>query len=277
MKTVSTLLKIWVLTALILACVRIGHSFFWEKTDEQTLTPVKNESVYTSAYSSNYSVIGVALSTRVGTNFRKSQSNFNNPGFYREISSVWKTQEEKQEIRDELIKKNMILIREYLNLAKTDVKGVLETSNNKKATLENLINQLSLRYKNATVSSQSLEKQKALLLAYIEQVEAAIAQQKWLMEKNFSASDPDATIANVERYFELRQKYTEAFTDIVFINQFIKQYSFLNNYNKLLLDTLINNKEPLINGTSVVIPNSWDELLEPLNLLIKESVYKTQK
>lgn len=76
------------------------------------------------------------------------------------------------------------------------------------------------------------------------------------MEKNFSASDPDATIANVERYFELRQKYTEAFTDIVFINQFIKQYSFLNNYNKLLLDTLINNKEPLINGTSVVIPNS---------------------
>lgn len=72
----------------------------------------------------------------------------------------------------------MILIREYLNLAKTDVKGVLETSNNKKATLENLINQLSLRYKNATVSSQSLEKQKALLLAYIEQVEAAIAQQK---------------------------------------------------------------------------------------------------
>jgi hypothetical protein len=60
----------------------------------------------------------------------------------------------------------------------------------------------------------------------------------------------------------------------VFINQFIKQHAFLNNYNKWILDTLINNKEAIINQSYVVIPDSGDQYLRPLELIFDEAEIK---
>lgn len=174
-----------------------------------------------------------------------------------------------------MIGQNMLIIQEYLNLSKTDIKTLLNTSSNRKNTLEAFISQLELRYKNSVISLQSLEKQKALLLAEIEKNQASIASVKTSMETNFSLSQANETGKDIETYFVLRDEYTQYFTDIVFINQFIAQHQFLNDYNKVILDTLINNKEALINQSYVVIPDSGSQYLRPLELLFNEADFKS--
>jgi hypothetical protein len=40
------------------------------------------------------------------------------------------------------------------------------------------------------------------------------------------------------------------------------------------LDTLINNKDILVKDSFVVIPDSWDELLQKMNIIFDEQTYK---
>lgn len=175
-----------------------------------------------------------------------------------------------------MLAQNMLIIQEYLNLSRTNVKDLLQWTKNRQATLESFISQLEMRYKSSVLSISSLEKQKVLLLQHIENLEVQIEQVKASMESNFSAGDANATLWDVDNYFALRAEYTEAFTDIVFINQFLKQHAFLNEYNVWVLDTLINNKEAIVNQSFVVIPDTWDEYLRPLELIFDEAEIKAR-
>ena len=47
----------------------------------------------------------------------------------------------------DIIKTNMVVIREYINLLKVDVLSMLDNSSDRGETLETLITQLELRYK----------------------------------------------------------------------------------------------------------------------------------
>jgi hypothetical protein len=62
----------------------------------------------------------------------------------------------------------------------------------------------------------------------------------------------------------------------VYINHFLWEYSYLNQYNKLLIDTLINNKEWIIKDSYVVIPDSGWALLKKFNLIYTEEEFKKQ-
>jgi hypothetical protein len=73
---------------------------------------------------------------------------------------------------------------------------------------------------------------------------------------DFSKFDTSSTLENINEYIILKNDYTYARTYIIFVNKFIAQYSFLNEYNKVLLDTLINNKDILVKDSFVVIPDS---------------------
>lgn len=276
------LLQIWVLTLVILGGLQLWNTYKNPTSSDvsaavatNNIKTSSNAEVFSSAYASSFGTIWVALSTRIGTNFTDTSSQSTTWwSYYKEISFIWDTPEERTAIRANMIEQNMIIIREYLNLSRTDIKNLLSGSNNRRSTLEGFISQLELRFINSAKSIENLEKQKALILARIVQIEAAIEVTKASMEKNFSESIPDSTLKDVETYFMLRERYTESFTDIVFINQFIKQHTFLNNYNKWILDTLINNKEAIINESYVVIPDSGDQYLRPLELLFEEADFK---
>jgi hypothetical protein len=154
---------------------------------------------------------------------------------------------------------------------------MLDSAPNRRKTLENFISQLELRYKNSALSIESLQKQKDLHLANLTSIENKIAQVKLSMESHFAQSQATNTLEDVDDYLLLREEYTESFTDVVFINQFLKQHAFLNNYNKGILDTLINNKEAIINQSYVVIPDSGDQYLRPLELLFDEADIKAKQ
>ena len=255
-----------------------GYWYFFQQKDisKNTQTQEENATRFQSAYAANYGNVGVALSTRIGMQFTSQNSALQSGWFYREIASVGINSDERKIQRADMISQNMLIIQEYLNLSKTDIKTLLNTSADRKNTLEGFISQLELRYKNSAISVQSLEKQKTLLVAKIEKNQANIAAIKASMEKNFGLAQAAETLKDVERYYVLRAEYTEMFTDIVFINQFLKQHNFLNNYNKVILDTLINNKEAIINQNYVVIPDSGNQYLRPLELIFDEADIKAK-
>jgi hypothetical protein len=150
----------------------------------------------------------------------------------------------------------MIYIREYLNLSQSNIIDILSSSSDRGTTLEGYISQMRFRYNNATTSIISLELQKSELVDYLNTLSRDIDTLKATMENNFSGNNVDITLSNVDSYFLLRDDYTQAFTDIVFINQFLSQYKFLNSYNSKILDTIINNKQQIINQTYIVIPDT---------------------
>lgn len=230
-----------------------------------------NATRFQSAHSEEYLNISAAISTRIGIGYSEaSWANLTN-SFYSQRESIWETIEEKSQIRQQMLTQNMLIIGEYLNLSRTDIKSLLNWSSDRKKTLESFINQLELRQKNSQISLESLQNQKDRLLAYLETLDGAIETTKWNMEREFSAGKPQETLETVDNYFELRDLYTITFTDIVFINQFIKQHDFLIRYNIWLLNTLKTNKQAIIDQSYVVIPSTWSEYLRPLELLFDES------
>jgi hypothetical protein len=73
---------------------------------------------------------------------------------------------------------------------------------------------------------------------------------------DFSKFDSASTIENINNYIVLKNDYIYARTYLIFINKFLSQYTFLNEYNKVLLDTLVNNKDILSKKSFIVLPDS---------------------
>jgi hypothetical protein len=49
--------------------------------------------------------------------------------------------------QDQIITSNMLILNEYLNVLKTDIKSLLNSSNDRASTLNAFISQLEYRYK----------------------------------------------------------------------------------------------------------------------------------
>ena len=266
--------KIAIISCMFVAAFQFAWIYWEDKSTEVKPTVETNNTSFSSAYVSNYATVWVALSTRVGIGFTGGNTSYSANSFYKDVSFIGASSIEKKSIRKDLISSNMIILSEYLNLSRSDIKSLLDSSSNREKTLEWFISQLEFRYKNSALSIQSLETQKTQLVRYIDELDTKIQEVKTQMENDFSAGKVDATVSNVDTYFELREEYTQTFTDIVFINQFIKQHTFLNTYNTGILDTLINNKTAIINQTYVVIPDSGDQYLRPLELIFDEADIK---
>ncbi|MDR2640454.1 MAG: hypothetical protein LBC61_03960 [Candidatus Peribacteria bacterium] len=90
----------------------------------------------------------------------------------------------------------------------------------------------------------------------ISNTNSQIEKLKSKINSDFLKNDSTASSENIEKYLELKSKYNYAVVYIVYINQFLTDYNRLNEYNKKLLDVLINNKEAIIKEAFVVIPDT---------------------
>lgn len=180
-------------------------------------------------------------------------------------------------IGDELIKANMLYISEYLNVMKTNINSLLGESNNRGETLDNIIAQFELRYKNASKNLATLVKQNQNLETKMNSLDAQIEQVKVKINTDFKATNTIETIENKNEYLRLKALWTEARTSIIYHNKFINQYNYLNNYNKQVLDTLINNRDIISKDSYLVFPDTGNGILKDLNLIFTEEEYKAQK
>jgi hypothetical protein len=169
----------------------------------------------------------------------------------------------------------MVAANEYLNIIRTDVPKLLASATDRAAMLESFIDQLEYRYKMTTDYLQKLSSQIGELQAAVASTDASILREKAALTAAYKNFDYTATEESLDRYLVERQKNDYARTYLIFLGKFSQTYTILNQYNKILLDTLINNKEALIKNATVVLPDSGSQLLRKLQLIKTEAEWKS--
>lgn len=216
--------------------------------------------------------VWVAITTNIWTRYKElSETPVN---IYKDTVLIWSIIWKDEKTKNKFISTHMQLIQEYFNILKTDIKQMLSKSNDRGFALESYISQLEYRYKNRIENINDLIDKKNELLSIYNKTQTELNSLKQKIWNDFSNFDYNSTNENIKNYLKLKEENTFAYTYIVFINKFIQNYTSLNNYNKVLLDTLINNKEIIIKNTYVVIPDSWNQLLKELNLIYNEAEIK---
>jgi len=252
----------------------------WMKTIPSSISEVEN---FSNEWNNNKykfkksnSIIlaksGVALSTNIGIRYKQRQ----NQNLYKDVPIIAKTISDKKYANNTTLSNNILIIKEYYNVLRTDIKKMISSSYNKKETLEAYIEQLKYRYNNANAQMRILIKKKNELSINLKESWEKINFIKKKIDSDFKKFDSKATEKNISDLLVLKAEYNYAKTHIIFINQYLKQYQNLNNSNKKLLDTLINNKEAIIKNTKIVIPNTWIKTLRKLDLIVDEKDYKAK-
>lgn len=231
-----------------------------------------NSKNFKSVNSSSLWKIWVAITTNIGI---KYTARWETPAtIYKEIFSVSDIIKNQNTANNELIWINMVAVDEYKNILKTNVKQLIDSSYDKPRILNAFIEQLEYRYTLGLDNAKKLNKQKTVFLNNMNKVNEKISNLKKKIETDFKNNDSKESLKNIDNYLEFKKEYYYSKTYTVYINHFLAEYNYLNNYNKLLLDTLINNKNALIKDSFVVIPDSWTSLLKNFNLIYDESDYK---
>lgn len=262
----KTTLKVIFVTAILTICIQISTQFLWTASQKQVeLLSAKSKEEYGN--------IWVALSTNIWTRFKQrtelpAQS-------YTSVIAVSDILGKEETINDELIKANMLFLQDYLNLMKINLNDALQNGSDRKTSLETLITQFDLRQKNALINLQTVTTQVANLTAKMQSLDAQVTALKTHIGLDFQSVDTPAIIEDKNNYLDLKNQWTEARTYIIFYDQFIVQYNYLNNYNTQVLDTLTNNRDIIIKNSYVVLPDTGTTILKDLNLIINEADYKT--
>lgn len=218
--------------------------------------------------------VWVALTTNIGTKFKQRQEI--PVTIYKDVIDVGYIISNQNVAKDKIITTNMIAINEYMNVLKTDVRALLASANDRSFALNSFIAQLEYRYKAGSESIKTLWLQRQELMKSYSQTESRLTTLKSKMGKDFSTFKNKETLQNIDEYLKLKEENTNARTYIIFINKYIGYYEVLNNYNKKLLDTLINNKEILVKNSQIVIPDTGSEILRELKVIYTEDEWKSQ-
>ncbi|NUJ97527.1 hypothetical protein HGA92_01915 [Candidatus Gracilibacteria bacterium] len=256
-------IKLVIFTSLFFVIILAGKSFF--------TSSIKNQELKSAEYA-NLGGIGVALSSNIG--MRYTQRSTLPVNSYSDTLEIGASAGDEKIVHNQIISGNMLFVKDYYNLLRTKVPSLLDNSYNREETLDEFINQLSLRYKEGNQKLLTLNSQRVSLEGVMTRNDTNVENLKIKIGTDFSKFDTASTLENINEYILLKNDYTYARTYIIFVNKFISQYTFLNEYNKVLLDTLINNKDILVKDSFVVIPDSGDELLQKMNIIFDEQTYK---
>lgn len=213
--------------------------------------------------------VWVAVTTNIWTKFKQKQSNS-----YADSVTLEDIMSDPTDAKKDIIWRNMLLVKEYLNILKTDVPNLLNSDSDRKKSLEMFASELKIKYKLWTASVTNLTNQRDILSASIENSSKKIEDIKLKVSSDFIKFDSVKTWENIDEYLKVRKDYYYAKIYMVFVNKFIEQYDFLNNYNKNLLTVIVNNQDALIKNSYVVIPEEWNDSLKKLNLIYDETEYK---
>ncbi len=272
--------KIFILSTILGILLSAWNHFyvnwFQKITNIQDNKTEGNQWKFQKTNNSDMAIISVAITTNIWTNHKLL--NTLPTSIYKDVMSIEDAMFNKKKAKDEIIGKNMIATQEYRNVLQTSVKNLILNSLNKQEFLEAYISQLEFRYETAYNNQSNLLKQKKIFNNSMLLANSEILKIKAKIGLDFNANDSEASLVNIDNYLLEKNKYYFARTYIIYINQFLREYQQLNDYNKNLLDVLINNKEAIIKETYLVIPNNgWIESLKALDLLFEEADFKSKQ
>lgn len=263
--------KIITITLIIVALFFLWKNFLNASSTGKTIED-ENNKIYKNINNKEIWKIWVAVSVNIWTSYKNKKEITDN--IHNSIFSVSDIESQKNE--KWFLWENMFILDEYRNILKSDFNNILKWTSNKSDMLEAIIDQLEYRY---SISVEQMKELEDLSNGYKTKMGLANSEIEVLKQKisnDYNNRNAVESENNIKKYVEIKDKYYNSKINIVYIYQFIKEYSLLNNYNKLLLDTLINNKEALIKETYVVIPDSGANLLKKFDLLYTEEEIKNK-
>lgn len=268
------ILKIIMLTWVFFVIINY-FGYLLNADDESIKSSNKNIESFKSNDIEEIGSIWVAISTNIWT--RHKEISDTPIKIFKDVVDVWYVLWNQNVAKDRIVTANMIALNEYFNILKTDIRSLLSTSNDRELTLNAFIAQLEFRYKVWSENAKTLIAQRSDLLKAFDESNREIENLKTKISWDFSNFNNAETIKNIDEYLKVRQENLNARTYVVFINKFINSYAILNEYNKKVLDTLINNKEIIIKNSQIVIPDTWTDLLRELKLMYSEDEWKSGK
>lgn len=176
--------------------------------------------------------------------------------------------------QQKIISNNMMAISSYAWVLSTDIITLLDKAPNRQAALNDhiaLLKNYGIRTKDRI---QIIETQIADLNGVVASTSEKTNQAKSIMQwsfVNYEYSHVDTAISN---YIEAKNRENRAKIYLVYLDNFKKSYQALQTRNYKLLDALVNNRQALIDRSTVVIPNSGSEIVKQLKLIQTEAQYK---
>ena len=234
-----------------------------------------NDANFKRAGMSYLGTTGVAIALNIGLQEKQKQDT--PVTLYAEVMPVAELLADKGTGRSKLISSNMVAANEYLNVLKTDVPKLLDAATDREAMLESFLDQLKYRYTTTNDYLSTLSSQVSELQGTVTASNTRIEDLKTSLSTAYKSLDYDKTESILNDYLTEKQTNTYAQTYLVFLGKFISTYQTLNAYNKVLLDTLINNKDALIKNATVVFPDSGTQLMNQLNLTKTEAEWKARQ
>lgn len=271
----SFLIKTLALTSIIVGVFNIWWIFInASENNNQTnnSTNQTNSSNFENTKKSQIWRTWVAITTNLWIRFKER---WEIPAsIYKDIFSINDLELDNYDANNVIIVENMAISQEYKDILRSDFKNILDESLDRPSMLDAIIEQLEYRYEIAIEQIRKLNEQKTVLNTEMNNANEQKNQITNQIEADFIEKNPQESISNINEYLQTQNNYYYARTYNVFIDQFLREYNVLNNYNARLLDTLINNKNAIINNSYVVIPDTWDELLREFELLYDEEEFK---
>lgn len=264
---VKKVLILWIFLSLLINLLVTWTTSIWD-----TEVKASNETKFTVANAWFLWIKWVAISLNIWT--KQKDATETPVNLTKEVLPISYILSNKNISRDKIITSNMVGLNEYLNVVKTNINSLLDQSSDREAMLESYLDQLKSRYRNTTEHLVILSEQARQLEQTVSSSDSLMERYKGDLTTAYKSLDYEKTETSLDNYLKERDKNTYAKTYLVFLGKFIQSYKLLNDYNKVLLDTLINNKEALIKNVTVVIPDSWSNLLKKFEIVKTEAEFK---
>ena len=175
-----------------------------------------------------------------------------------------------------LIGNNMAVIQSYVNVLKSDIPSILDRATDRTNALDEHIDILKTYYTQTNDRLMLIGEQIAELETILQSSSAITTTAKNTMETSYKAFDYAGVDRVIDNYVTAKNQENRARVYLVYLQRFQRAYGILQGQNKILLDTLINNREALIKRATVVIPDSGSELLKKMGLIQTEEESKSK-
>jgi len=297
---IFTIIKVAILTLIIFWIIYFVSNLFKntntdstneEKTNNEIFTKEvnttdnKNKQNFENIKLENISAIWVAISTNVWMKFQSSQDtkNINNDLGTSENNyiNMWNISVDEIITNNDssinrILEKNLTFLQEYRSFIKMDYNLAFKNSPDKAYTLDNLVKQLGFRFRTSVLNVKNLLTQQEWLKSEYLANKRDLNNIKQKIEKDYNSVDIEELKEDLTNYYALKSRETKLTTYLVFIWNMIKNHNVMNDYNKIVLDTLINNKDVISKNSFVVLPDSGNKVLNDLDLIMTEKEYKTE-
>ena len=219
--------------------------------------------------------IAAAVSLNVG--LKEEETTKNGINLSNDIISIAEVLASPKDGERRLIGNNMIAIQSYVNVLKTDIVALLDQANDRTTALDEHIDILKSYYTKTSDRLLLINEQISELNNLLKSTNETTSLAKTTMEEKYKAFDYSGVDTVINDYVTAKNSENRAKVYLVYLQRFQRAYGILQWQNKVLLDTLINNREALIKHSTVVIPDSGSELLKKMGLIQTEEEAKASK